>query len=124
MVRFILTTHWGLALPDLLWCAVVVVLSEEYVRKRHPMEELKLLVLRKRAKKDCFCLLPVLYGITYEQCSSLATEYHSEPWVGDADKPAKEILSQWADCVKELLEVTAIREDQVLPTLSEGLRTL
>ena len=85
------------------------------MRKQHPMEELKLLLERKRAEKDSCCLLPVLYGISFAQCCSLATGYHCEPWVGDDDKPTKQILEQWASRVRELLEVTAVRPDQVSP---------
>ena len=96
-------------------CAAVVVLSKAYVRKQHPMMELQLLLKRKRAEKDSCCLLPVLYDITFAQCDSLATGYHCEPWVGKGDKPARQVLNEWAGFVRELLQVTTVREDQVLP---------
>ena len=95
--------------------AVVLVLSSDFVRKRYPMEELALLLKRKRQEQG-FRLLPVLYGITYEQCRSLPEGYHSEDWVLKGDKPGENILQQWAAAVKELLDITAVRQDQVLFT--------
>ena len=77
------------------------------------MEELALLLKRKREDLG-FRLLPVLYGINYEQCTSLPEGYHSDKWVVEGDKPAQEVLQEWAAGVKALLHVTAIREDQVL----------
>lgn len=76
------------------------------------MEELTLLLKRKRQEQD-FRLLPVLYGITYEQCTSLPEDYHSDAWVIKGDKPGNDVLQQWAAAVQELLDITAVREDQV-----------
>ena len=92
--------------------AIVVVLSSDFVRKRDPMEELALLLKRKRQDQS-FRLLPVLYGITYEQCTSLPEGYHSERWVLKGNKPGEDVLQQWAAAVQDLLEITAVREDQV-----------
>ena len=63
-------------------------LSSHFVRKRYPMEELALLLERKRRDQG-FRLLPVLYGINYEQCTSLPEGYHSDQWVLEGDKPAQ-----------------------------------
>ena len=93
--------------------AVVVVLSSEFVRKRHPMAELALLLKRKR-QDGCFRLLPILYGISFEQCVNLATTgYAKDVWIGGEERPAEKVLQKWAGMVKELLTITAIHEDQV-----------
>ena len=91
----------------------MVVLSTDFVRKRYPMEELALLLKRKREDQG-FRLLPVLYGITYEQCTSLPQGYHTDEWGLKGGKPADDILQGWAAAVEELLNITAVREDQVL----------
>ena len=89
-----------------------MVLSTDFVRKRCPMEELALLLERKRQDQS-FRLLPVLYGITYEQCVNLPEGYHNDDWLGRGDKPAEAVLQEWAAAVRELLSITAVREDQV-----------
>lgn len=77
------------------------------------MKELCFLLERKSREGEEFRLLPVLYGISYEQCMSLKGAYKSEPWVNTGSKPAPDVLELWARSVKQLLEITAKREDQV-----------
>ena len=93
-------------------CAVVVVLSPECVRKPYPMAELRTLLQRKDEKGSCR-LLPVLYGITYEQCMGLRTNYVNDKWWRLEDKPAADELERWASMVERLLCVTAKHEAQV-----------
>ena len=95
-------------------CAVVVVLSPEFVRKQCPMEELEILLARQRADTGSVRVLPVWYGITYQQCCNLEAVYSSkEHWVGGEEKPAPDVLARWASTVRELLKTTAVRDDQV-----------
>ena len=96
--------------------AVVVVLSPEFVRKRCPMEELEILLARQRAEPGSVRVLPVWYGITYQQCCDLEAVYElEENWVGGEPKPAPNVLAHWAGTVRELLKTTAVRDDQVEP---------
>lgn len=87
--------------------AVVVVLSREFVRKRHAMEMLSLVLECKRRKRDGCHLLPVLCDITLEQCMELPFGYNSEDWVGGEARPAAGVLLRWSDSVKRLLEFAA-----------------
>ena len=91
---------------------MVVVLSPEFVRKPYPMAELRTLLERKHEEKESFRLLPVLYGITYEDCKCLSSGYHKE-WLKGEDKPAQGVLDQWAFMVNRLLSITAKHEAQV-----------
>ena len=92
----------------------MVVLSSGFVRERHPMQELAALLERKRRVQG-FCLLPVLYGITYGQCLNLAEGLNADVWTGSEERPSDEDLRERAAAVKELLDITAVREDQVGP---------
>ena len=93
--------------------AVVVVLSPEFVRKKSPMEELEILLARHRADPRSVLVLPVWYGIDYQRVCNLEAGYHSEEWVGGQAKPAPDVLARWAKTVRELLNTTAVRDDQV-----------
>ena len=77
------------------------------------MEELKILLARQRDDLDSVCVLPVWHGIEYQQCCSLERVYDTEVWVGGEPKPAQQDLLQWAKTARELLQTTAVREDQV-----------
>ena len=71
------------------------------------------MLLERKRSEQSFRLLPVLYGIEYSQCISLAQGYHKDVWVGNEDRPAEETLQDWAAAVEELLNITAVRRDQV-----------
>ena len=57
--------------------AAVVVLSPEYVRKECPMEELEILLARQRSDQGGVHVLPVWYGVNYQQCCDLEAVYKS-----------------------------------------------
>ena len=77
------------------------------------MKELDILLARQRADPGSVCVLPVWYGVTCQQCCDLEAVYHSEEWVGGEPKPSPDILKRWATTVRELLNTTAVRDDQV-----------
>ena len=87
--------------------AVVLVLSREFVRKRHAMEMLSLVLERKRRERIGCYLLPMLCDITLEQCMELPFGYDSEDWVGGEARPAAGVLLRWSDSIKRLLEFAA-----------------
>ena len=98
---------------QLLFLAVVVVLSPEFLRKKYPMMELDILLARQRADPGSVRVLPVWYNVTYQQCCNLQTVYHSEKWVGGELKPAQDVLDRWANTVRELLNTPAVRDEEV-----------
>lgn len=78
------------------------------------MEELAILLTRQRADPGSVRVLPVWYGITYQQCCDLEAVYEiEENWVGGEHKPAPNVMAHWAGTVRELLKTTAVRDDQV-----------
>ena len=83
------------------------------MRKPYPMAELRTLLERKDKEKESCRLLPVLYGITYEECDCLTTEYDCKDWVKGEEKPDADMLVQWASLVERLLCITAKHEAQV-----------
>ena len=85
----------------------------ECVRKPYPMAELRTLDKDKDKEKGSCRLLPVLYGITYEQCMGKRTNYVNDKWWRGEDKPAADELERWASMVERLLCVTAKHEAQV-----------
>lgn len=78
------------------------------------MMELEILLERKRADADSVCVLPVWYGINYKQCRDLEAAYYGQEWVGGEQMPSAEVLAHWAKTVRDLLEITAVRDDQVI----------
>ena len=78
--------------------AAVVVLSHEFVRKKHPMEEVRQIVQQREAgSSQRLCI--VLHGITYEECS-------------------QHVLPEYAADLKKLLGITLLRGDQVPAAVS------
>ena len=82
------------------------------------MEELEISLARQRTEPGSVRVLPVWYGITYQQCYNLEAVYNSEEWIGGEVKPAPNVLARWAMAVRELLELSAIRDDQVTDSAS------
>jgi hypothetical protein len=120
-----------------LACAVVVVLSEAFIGKPYPMEELHLL-LEWRSKGSAVRLLPVFYDITWEDFHSKVQEYGASS--SEAERQRSKDLSelgsiatsdvaaseqrcqeaagarrkqQWVEDLGELEGITGIRPDQV-----------
>ena len=77
------------------------------------MKELDILLARQRAALGNVRVLPVWYKVNYQQCCDLEAAYHSEEWAGGEPKPAPDVLERWATTVRELLNTTAVRDDQV-----------
>jgi hypothetical protein len=88
--------------------AVVLVLSKEFISKRYPMEELRLL-LEWRRQGSPAVLLPVFHSVDCEEVGRRAAEYEAA-----TSDPHKQ---QWAKDLKEVLGITGARADQVMLTL-------
>jgi hypothetical protein len=115
--------------------AGVVVLSKEFVRKKHCMAELRILLQRcngqhprqvleqapdqsqqrdQSQQPGGVRLLPVLYGLTVEQLRGMRSLYDSEAdWCVDEPKPPPAALDAWAADLRAVAELTLIRQDQV-----------
>jgi len=95
--------------------AGVVLVSPEFVRKKHCMAELNILLRRWRAGE--VHLLPVLYGgLTVEDLSNMRQLYESQEWcVREKEIPDSWILDAWAADVDALTGIAVIRRDEVTP---------
>jgi hypothetical protein len=95
--------------------AAVVVLSPEFVRKKYPMQEVKMFIERKARAPDSIVIIPVFHELTVEQCINLEQLYDSEPWPISPRIPEvdKEVLKGWAADVKKMLEYTGVKIEEV-----------
>jgi hypothetical protein len=97
--------------------AAVVVLSPEFVQKKHPMRELQIFLERKAADPSSLIIIPVFIGLTVEQCDNLEALYLSQPWPKGVPKLIKqetaETLKEWAAAVKQLLLITVAKSEEV-----------
>jgi hypothetical protein len=94
-----------------LGVAVVFLLSPDFVREQHPMEELHFVL--EEAKKRAVILLPVLYNLEHRDIENISQIYIDGLW-GHHSRPTQQLLDTWASDLKALLEATAIRHDRVL----------
>jgi hypothetical protein len=100
--------------------AAVVVLSREFVQKPCPMKELALFLKRQAAEEERqktqqddtpqFVIIPVLWGMTFEECRSQEEELLERAKWPDADQCT---LTEWAGMLRQLLKTTCARKDQV-----------
>jgi hypothetical protein len=110
-------------------CAVVLILSKDFVRKQYPMEELQLLLeWRKQGSKAT--LLPVFLNLTWGQLNSTAKAYkagnvemlkQNQPpaaavecslkW--DDEAKDEDQRRHWGGMLAELCRITGTRRDQV-----------
>jgi hypothetical protein len=89
--------------------AVVLIISQEFVSKRYPMEELRLL-LAWRGQGSKGVLLPVLYDLTYQDLLNMIAEYNKEAAAASSSEE-QALKRQWA---RDLGELAGITKDQVL----------
>jgi hypothetical protein len=97
-------------------CAAVVVLSQEFVRKKYMMRELRMFLDRKARDPSSIVIIPVFHELTVEQCYNLEQLYDSEPWPISPGVPKVEdkgVLKGWAEDVKMLLEIAGAKIEQV-----------
>ena len=102
-------------------CAVVAVLSPEFVRKKHPMGELHTALARQNSpggpQQQQLC--PIFYSIGIDECSrsDFRKQYDQQPWDVSEPKPGPGVLDKYAEDIKELCTITGLRTDQfcVLP---------
>jgi hypothetical protein len=90
---------------------VVLILSQEFISKKYPMEELQLLLEWRRAEGSKMKLLPVFYAINYETLGEKVKEYKSAA----AGSSAEQLLrrQQWVEDLQGLQGITGLRKDQV-----------
>jgi hypothetical protein len=98
--------------------AAVVVLSPEFVRKKYTMLELKMFLERKARDPHSMVIIPVFLGLTVEQCYNLEQLYDSNPWPTSPSMPTVEraVLQGWAADVKQILESTGVKIEEVSVT--------
>jgi hypothetical protein len=78
---------------------VVVVLSKEFISKKHSMEELQLL-LERRSQGSPAKLLPVYLDITLDESRATQQEYAAS---------GQPLQQHWARDLHELAAITAVR---------------
>jgi hypothetical protein len=88
---------------------VVVVLSEAFVSKPYPMEELELLLRWQEAGSKAV-LLPVLYDLRYEELVAKVGRYRA---AADGAPEEQQLRQRWADSLDRLQHITGMRKDQV-----------
>ena len=104
---------------------MVLVLSPHFIRKKHPMAELRRALDRQMheaadssgAQQRQF-LCPVFYSISVEECCGRGfwQLYEQQPWEDfnlQEPKPAADVLECYAKIIAELCTITGLRQDQV-----------
>jgi hypothetical protein len=110
----------AMAMPVLtLWwpCAAVLVLSREFVCKKAPMAELKMLLERWKAVsadgKRGVVLVPVVWALEWKDLEDREQLYAPASWPAGV-KPAPDAqVAEWKSLVEDLTKITSIRLDQV-----------
>jgi hypothetical protein len=70
--------------------------------------------LLERRRRGQVTLIPVLYGLPFQDTQDMMAAYKQQAWVGGGRRPERAVLEQWAADVRELLRIaTALRADQV-----------
>jgi hypothetical protein len=99
---------------------VVLVLSPEFVRKKHPMAELQKALEKQKEpggpEKQQLC--PIYYTLSIDDCckSSFREEYDLKPWEDfnlREPKPDGATLDGYARDIADLCKITGLRQDQV-----------
>ena len=107
--------------------AVVLVLSPQFIRKKHPMAELRKALARQRQQQvdnveeeqqQQQLLCPVFHSISVEECCSSGFRqlYEQQPWESfdlQEPKPAADVLDAYAQDIAKLCTIAGLRQDQV-----------
>ena len=108
--------------------AVVLVLSPHFIRKKHPMAELRRALDRQvqqaaagsaeTQQQQHQFLCPVFHSITVEECcsSGFRQVYERKPWTSfklQEPKPPADVLDRYAKDIQELCTITGLCQDQV-----------
>ena len=91
-------------------CAVVVVLSRDYMAKKWPMRELEHALQRRKKDPSSITLLPVLMDdLTIEDLKDLYHRVydHESIWKIDRPRPSPETLDKWAGLAAQLTGITS-----------------
>ena len=91
--------------------AVVLLLSQEFISRRYPMEELQLLLEWRRQGSKAH-LLPVYYSLTYDDLGTAIEKYGRE--ARESSEAEQLPKTQWVKDLERLQGITGIRMDQVL----------
>ena len=100
--------------------AVVIVLSPEFVRERHPMGELHMALETQKCpggpQRQQLC--PLFYSLSVDNCSrsDFREQYDLQPWDSlglKEPKPEPEVLDSYAKDIKELCTLVGLPEAQV-----------
>jgi hypothetical protein len=95
----------------------VVVLSQEFVRKEHPMTELQMFLDRRAEDPSSIVIVPVLFGLTVEECYDPMASLYNKRWPQDVAEPGEhdkpKLFVQWTAAVKQLTDINILREDEV-----------
>jgi hypothetical protein len=95
----------------------VVVVSQAFVRKEHPMKELMIFLARKAKNPDSIVIIPVFVGLTVEECYDPMVSLYNKDWPKGIEEPSKEdkvkFFKDWTAAVKQLPYITILRDEQV-----------
>jgi hypothetical protein len=85
------------------------------------MRELQIFLERKARDPSSIFIIPVLIGLTVEQCGDLEGLYRSQPWPEGAPDPSTvqeraDSLTGWAAAVKQLLQSRVTTSEEVRST--------
>jgi hypothetical protein len=125
------TLHVSSPTPPVLHplVSVVLMLSEEFISKKYPMEELQLLLewrwqdkagLKLRKQGTRAELVPVFYDLTYQDLSQTIAEHNRKAAQGTEEDQQR--MRQWVKDLKKLQGITGLRQDQVLQHALLSLR--
>jgi hypothetical protein len=102
----------------------VIVLSKEFISKKYPMEELRLLLKRRAdsgVDRPNVRLMPAFYGVAWEDVDKKAKLYRNptDEMVTNTDPAIRALWPQWARDLDTLKRITGCRKDQVrIPRVS------
>lgn len=93
-----------------------MVLTRDFIVKKHPMWELALALQRHRTDPSAssFVLIPVLQGLSVRDLQDAQSRLYSQQdiWAGRV-KPDDATLQAWAADLKETARIVVKRQDQV-----------
>jgi hypothetical protein len=98
--------------------AAVIVLTKEFAAKWAPMEELKIFLSRHVDPQDSLVIVPVLPQDGWECFEQVEEQVYQamdqvpQSWP-NGNRPDDSTRGEWAERIKQLVDITCLRGDQV-----------
>lgn len=94
-------------------------MSEDFVTKPYPMNELLLFLQRWKADPTEVSLAPVFYPLSVDQCSKIYAD--EKLWErNDREKPDDSVLKDWENAIAQLCRFTGVTPEMVRHDVPNG----